>query len=43
MHNVVPGAKAYIATFQIALARKQATLLCNASVEAMLCEGKQIV
>lgn len=43
MHNVVPGAKAYIATFQIALARKGASLLCNASVESLLRDGDRVV
>ena len=35
MHNVVPGAKAYIAAFQLALFRAGATLICNASVDAL--------
>jgi len=36
MHNVVPGAKAYIAAFQLALARAGATLICDASVDSLV-------
>ena len=43
MHNVVPGAKAYIATFQLALARQGATLLCDASAESLLRDGQRVV
>jgi fumarate reductase flavoprotein subunit len=42
MHNVVPGAKAYIATFQMALARQGATLQCNAAVESLLRDGQRV-
>ena len=35
MHNVVPGAKAYIAALQLALQDQGATLLCNATVEEL--------
>jgi fumarate reductase flavoprotein subunit len=43
MHNVVPGAKAYIATLQLALSRKQASLLCDAAVKSLLRDGERIV
>ncbi len=36
MHNVVPGAKAYIATLQARLLREGGTTLCDAPVEALL-------
>lgn len=43
MHNVVPGAKAYIATLQMALRRAGATLICNASVTKLLRDEQQRV
>ena len=43
MHNVVPGAKAYIAALQIGLQRMGATLLCGASVERLLRDGDRVV
>ena len=43
MHNVVPGAKAYIATLQLVLQRKGAMLLSNASVETLLRDGDRVV
>lgn len=43
MHNVVPGAKAYIAALQLALARKQAMLVSNASVEELVWEDGRVV
>ena len=36
MHNVVPGAKAYIATMQMELSRLGGTLLCRACVNGLL-------
>ena len=36
MHNVVPGAKAYIAALQLALQDQGGTLLCDATVEELL-------
>jgi len=36
MHNVVPGAKAYIATMQMELSRLGGTLLCRAGVDRLL-------
>ncbi|MAV34088.1 MAG: FAD-binding dehydrogenase [Planctomycetaceae bacterium] len=36
MHNVVPGAKAYIAALQLALQTADATIICNATVEELL-------
>ncbi len=43
MHNVVPGAKAYIAALQLALQRKGAVLLSNASVESLVRDGDRVV
>jgi fumarate reductase flavoprotein subunit len=42
MHNVVPGAKAYIAALQLALSRAGATLRCDASVESLTQDGARI-
>ena len=39
MHNVVPSAKAYIATLQAALVRRGGTVICGASVEELLRDG----
>lgn len=36
MHNVVPGAKAYIATMQMELSRLGGTLLCQAAVDRLI-------
>jgi succinate dehydrogenase/fumarate reductase flavoprotein subunit len=36
MHNVVPGAKAYIATLQSRLLRLGGTILCNADVRGLI-------
>lgn len=43
MHNVVPGAKAYIASLQLALSRKRATIRVQASVEALIREGERVI
>ena len=43
MHNVVPGARAYITKLQLALAGHQATVLCNVAVEQLLWEGPRVV
>jgi len=43
MHNVVPGAKAYIAALQLGLQRKGAVLLANATVERLLRDGDRVV
>lgn len=42
MHNVVPGAKAYIAALQLALQRKGAVLISNASVQRVLRDGDRV-
>jgi len=43
MHNVVPGAKAYIAALQIALARAGGELVCQADVQDLLREAGRVV
>lgn len=43
MHNVVPGAKAYIAALQIELQKRHAVLKTNASVVQLIRDGDQIV
>lgn len=43
MHNVVPGAKAYIAAMQLGLQRKGAVLRSNVAVESLLRDGDQVV
>ena len=43
MHNVVPNAKAYVATFQSRLLRRGGTILCNAPVEELVENGDGIV
>lgn len=43
MHNVVPGAKAYIATLQLALTRRGGTILCDAEVNDLLRQGRRVV
>ncbi len=42
MHNVVPNAKAYVATFQRRLLRRGGTILCDAPVEQLTREGDRI-
>ena len=42
MHNVVPGAKAYIAALQLFAQRSGAKLLCNVEVESLLQESGRI-
>ncbi len=42
MHNVVPGAKAYIATLQMAIARAGGSLVCNASVDELIQTGDRV-
>ena len=42
MHNVVPGAKAYIATLQAKLTKLGGTILVNAPVRHLLCEASQV-
>ncbi len=43
MHNVVPGAKAYIAALQLALLRRDAMFLTNASVDSLIRDGDRVV
>ena len=43
MHNVVPGAKAYIAALQLGLQRRGAVLLTNASAESLIKDGDRVV
>jgi fumarate reductase flavoprotein subunit len=43
MHNVVPGAKAYIAALQLALQRRGGSLVCGAAVTGLLREGERVV
>lgn len=38
MHNVIPNAKAYIATLQAALLRNGGTIWCNATVQDLIME-----
>lgn len=42
MHNVVPGAKAYIASLQIALQQAGGKLICNAQVQSLLRNGDRV-
>ncbi len=42
MHNVVPGAKAYIAALQLALQRAGGTLICNAHVQSLERDGDRV-
>jgi succinate dehydrogenase/fumarate reductase flavoprotein subunit len=42
MHNVVPGAKAYIATLQAHLLKLGGTILCNVGVEELVRHGDRI-
>jgi len=43
MHNVVPNAKAYIATLQSRLIVLGGTIICNARAEELIKEGNRIV
>lgn len=43
MHNVVPGARAYIATLQLALRQSGGTMICDATVEHLLRHGQRVV
>ncbi len=43
MHNVVPGAKAYIAALQLALQEAGGELRCNADVEQLIQENGRVV
>jgi fumarate reductase flavoprotein subunit len=42
MHNVVPGAKAYIASLQFELQRAGGTLICDAHVESLERNGDRV-
>ncbi len=42
MHNVVPNAKAYVATFQARLLRRGGTIICNAAVEELITDGSGV-
>ncbi len=42
MHNVVPGAKAYIAALQLAVQRLGGTVLCDCAVERLRCEDGRV-
>lgn len=42
MHNVVPGAKAYIASLQLALQRAGGKLICNAHVHSLERSGDRV-
>ncbi len=42
MHNVVPNAKAYVATFQRRLLRLGGTIICSAAVEQLTRDGDRI-
>ncbi len=43
MHNVVPGAKAYIAALQTGLQRLGGTILCDCSVERLVLKESRVV
>ena len=43
MHNVIPNAKAYIATFQSRLLRLGGEILCNASVNELIRVESRVV
>ena len=43
MHNVVPNAKAYIATFQVRLLRLGGEILCDVAVDELVWEGGRVV
>lgn len=42
MHNVVPGAKAYIAALQLALQRLRGEIVCNGAVTELLRDGARV-
>ena len=42
MHNVVPNAKAYVATFQSRLLRFGGTIICDAAVEELIRDGTTV-
>ena len=42
MHNVVGGAKAYVAALQLALQRAGGTLVCDAAVQSLIREGDRV-
>jgi fumarate reductase flavoprotein subunit len=42
MHNVVPNAKAYVATFQARFLRRGGTIICNAPVEELIADGAAV-
>jgi succinate dehydrogenase/fumarate reductase flavoprotein subunit len=42
MHNVVPNAKAYVATFQSRLLRHGGTIICDAPVEELITDGTTV-
>ena len=43
MHNVVPGAKAYIAAFQLALQKTDTQQICGAQVKNLLLENGRVI
>jgi fumarate reductase flavoprotein subunit len=43
MHNVVPGARAYITTLQTRFQQLGGVILCNAGVERLVCKDRRIV
>ena len=43
MHNVVPGAKAYIAALQLAFQDQRGTLLCDTTVEELLKQEGRVI
>lgn len=42
MHNVVPGAKAYVAALQLAFLRHGGTILCSAEVRSLVFDGQRV-
>lgn len=43
MHNVVPGARAYITTLQTRFQQLGGVILCNAGVERLVCQNRRVV
>ena len=43
MHNVVPNAKAYVAALQLRLLRLGGTIVCDAPVQELVCDGGRVV
>jgi succinate dehydrogenase/fumarate reductase flavoprotein subunit len=43
MHNVIPGAKAYIAALQLAVQRLGGQIVCNAAAVELLRDGERVV